>query len=261
MTLRIVSWNCGMRAHDKVPSLLSLRPDLVILAECAEPDVLRRKAPEFTFADCEWSGTNRHKGLGVFSFGGLSLRRHESWDRRFHIFVPLEVRGTASINLLAVWAFNRRVPPVVTPNPLTTSEAVTHYRQFLTYRPSVVAGDFNASVIWDTPGKANRFAIVDAALRDVGLTSVYHESTRAPLGQESQGTLYFLKNRNRTYHIDYVYVPQWVAASTRIALGKPDEWLHLSDHVPLIVDLVAHGDAHEAKDGAAEQGVEADEAR
>jgi hypothetical protein len=58
-----------MGVHKKIDELLSLRPDLLILPECAEPDVLREKAPHFTFSDCEWSGNKKHKGLGSLSGG------------------------------------------------------------------------------------------------------------------------------------------------------------------------------------------------
>jgi exodeoxyribonuclease III len=100
MRLRLVTWNCGMAIHKKVEPLLALLPDLAILPECAEPDVIRTRAPTFSFTDCEWSVLQSTKGLGVFSFGGLSMRRHQSWDRAFHLFLPLEIRGSLAPSVL-----------------------------------------------------------------------------------------------------------------------------------------------------------------
>jgi exodeoxyribonuclease-3 len=260
MRLRIVSWNCGMRAHDKLDKLLSLRPDVAIVQECAEPEILQRKSPDFAFSGCKWSGANRSKGLGVFSFGGLSLRRHELWDRRFHVFLPVEVRGQVCINLLAVWAFNRRVPPDVTPNPATTLDSVEHYRSLLSSHPSIVAGDFNDSVVWDKPGQVGRFAAVDSALRSIGLASVYHSVTGSPLGQEPHATLFFRKNRTQPYHIDYIYLRRTALVGALATLGDPEEWLPLSDHVPLIAEFTPPCDPRLVEQGAAEQRDKADEA-
>jgi hypothetical protein len=223
-----------MGFHKKLNELLSLRPDLLILPECAEPDILRQKAPHFAFSDCEWSGTNRNKGLGVFSFGGLSLRRHHSWERRFHLFLPVEVRGSSTMNLLAVWAFNHRGTAAV-----TTLEALSYYRPFLSSHAGLVAGDFNSNVIWDRTGNPNGFAAVDAALRELGLASAYHATTKAPLGKEPHGTLFFLKRVAQPYHIDYIYLPQPAAATASVTLGQPADWLALSDHVPLVADFSA----------------------
>src|SRR3954453_8893270 len=135
MPIRLSVWNCSMALHNKFEHLLSLKPDVAVIPECAEPDILRKKAPHFEFTDCEWSGINKDKGLGVFSFNGFTLRRHQSWDRSFHIFMPIEVRGPESLNLLALWAFNHRVKyklPSVGPNPATTVAALRYYRPFLT---------------------------------------------------------------------------------------------------------------------------------
>lgn len=238
MNLRLVVWNCGMALHKKVEPLLSLRPSLAILAECAEPDIIRRKAPQFAFNDCEWSGLQSTKGLGVFSFGGLSLRRHQSWEKVFHLFLPLELRGPTDLNLLAVWAFNHRAPAQVSRKPRTTLEALQYYSPFLKAKASIVAGDFNANVIWDKTSKYPPFADVDAVLRGLGLTSAYHRTTGLALGEEAHGTLFWQKNRQQAYHIDYIYVPDAAIPGLRgLKVCSPDEWLALSDHVPLVMDL------------------------
>jgi exodeoxyribonuclease III len=244
--MRIVVWNCCMALHEKYERLLDLKPDIAIVPECAEPDVLRRKAPGFSFADCEWRGTeypdtgvDPNKGLGVFTFGDLRLRLHHSWDPRFHLFLPLEVRGRGTpLNLLAVWAFNDRVPASVSPNPATTAKAIEHYAPFLRPRDSVVAGDFNGSVVWDDRGGYGKFADVDRTLDDLGLTSAYHaKNVGEKLGEERQPTHFWQRNVTQPFHIDYVYMPKSWVGDALVTVGTSDEWLSASDHAPVVVEV------------------------
>lgn len=37
--MRLITWDCAAKAHEKVAALLALRPDVVVLAECASPAV------------------------------------------------------------------------------------------------------------------------------------------------------------------------------------------------------------------------------
>ena len=238
MKLRIVAWNCNMGLHDKWEHLHALAPDIAIIPECAEPDVLRRRAPEFQFSDCEWQGERNDKGLGVFAFGGVALRRHQSWDRQYHLFLPIEVRGPFKLNLLAVWAFNHRAPATVTPNPRTTRSALAHYAPFLKAAPAAVAGDFNASVFWDNQPAYERFTDVNSDLHALGLESVYHSVNGHDLGHEPDATLYWQRNLAKRYHIDYIYLPAaWRSVVQSVSVGGAAEWVSRSDHAPLVVEV------------------------
>lgn len=238
MSFRLVVWNCNMALHAKYERLLALGPHVAIIPECAAPDILRRKAPDFAYDDCAWYGLVENKGLGVFTFGGLTLRRHDSWDPRFHIFLPLEVRGAIQYNLLAVWAFNHRAPKSVVPSAVTTDEAIRYYSPFLCSAPTVVAGDFNANVIWDATGKYAKFADVDATLRALGLVSAYHAVNGHAMGQEPDPTLFWQKKAHQGFHIDYAYVPIGIVSHIEQAVvGAAEEWLSVSDHAPLVVDI------------------------
>jgi hypothetical protein len=237
--MRLVVWNCAMALHAKCEHLAELRPDIAVVPECAEPAILRKKAPGFTFDDCDWAGQDKNKGLGVFSFNGHSLRRHSSWDRTYHLFLPVEVRGPTKFNLLAVWAFNHRVPATVTPNPRTTREAVTHYAPFLRSGDGVVAGDFNASVIWDRDDGVGSFKALDATLSDLGMVSAYHAHRRAALGEESEKTHFWQRSPEQLFHIDYAYLPKrWASGVTDVAVGDMATWITRSDHAPLVVEVV-----------------------
>jgi exodeoxyribonuclease III len=67
--MRIVIWNCNMALHTKYEHLLALAPDIAVIPECANINVMREKAPNFLPASSIWIGDSRQKGLGVFTFG------------------------------------------------------------------------------------------------------------------------------------------------------------------------------------------------
>ena len=232
--LRLASWNCAMALHDKHARLQALAPDIAIIPECAEPDILRRKSPDFRFSDVEWHGENRDKGLGVFSFGEWRLRRHQSFDDRFYIALPIEVSGPGRLNLLALWAFYDRARGVA-PNPPSLAEAIDHYSPFLSRRPAAVAGDFNSSVIWDAKGPWAAFGEVNRRLNDLGLESAYHTRTGEALGRETVSTLHFQKKATPVYHIDYIYAEPLLLGECTV--GASPDWLPLSDHMPVVADL------------------------
>lgn len=231
--MRILVWNINMAAHKKVALLRQLAPDIAILPECASPEVIVAKCPEFTFTDAQWVERSRHKGLGVFSFGEVHLTRARSFDPRFEVFLPLRVSGPSQFHLLAVWALNFHPA-----SDVTLPDALRFYRRFLSRRDAVVAGDFNNSVFWDRPGKRTNFVGVANTLSTSGLASAYHAVTGEPFGQEHHATLWFLKRPHQRYHIDYCFLPcAWFSRSVSVWVGQHTEWLRYSDHAPLLVSV------------------------
>jgi hypothetical protein len=201
MPLRIVVWNCNGALHRKWERLLALRPDVAVVAESAHPEILRRKAPRFAFAYCEWDGWNRDQGLAVFSFGECALER-TAQESKYQIFMPLQVRGPHPFHLLAVWAFSVMAPFRAITNSPSIRAALAHYTPFLSSAPSVVAGDFNSSPIWDRPGERSNHAESVADLRERGLESAYHLSTGCSPGAECDATLFHGRKIESRYHID-----------------------------------------------------------
>jgi hypothetical protein len=106
--------------------------------------------------------------------------------------------------------------------------------------PTVVAGDFNDNVKWDRPKKRNKHKINVDELAPLGLRSAYHHARGVEQGAEREPTIYW-RDRKRdggSYHIDYCFVPEsWTKSISAVELGGFDDWVHLSDHVPLIVEV------------------------
>jgi exodeoxyribonuclease-3 len=220
---------------------MATAPDVAIVSECADPDTLRTKAPEFHPSDALWVGHNRNKGLGVFAFGNYRLLAYGRGDPSITYAIPVRVRGPATLNVLAVWAHHGKTfyaSAMQGPAQL----AVHRYGRFLREGPSVVIGDLNNHVRWDRPRKANNHANLVSQLEALGLVSAYHHFHAVPQGAELHPTLYW-RDRTQdgpTYHIDYAFVPRASSHLLRsVTVGTFDAWIAtgLSDHVPLAIDL------------------------
>lgn len=227
--MRVVVWNCNQGLHKKLDTLMALGPDLAIIPECAEPSVVKAKAhgisEEVSF---EWVGDSPQKGLGVIAFNGLSLARDANYDPLYQYFLPLHL-GTLSI--LAVWAFNRRTRTAVDPERPPTIQALEYYEPWFRKGPLIVAGDFNS---WHRTDKPSSFLQAAEILKSVRVESSYHLDRGCEFGSEPEATHFYRKSK-RAFHIDYCFVPPGLLR--RVELGKREEWLVLSDHVPLIVDF------------------------
>lgn len=103
------------------------------------------------------------------------------------------------------------------------------------YTPEqIVAGDFNNSTVWDRKNNPNNFAALASRFETMGLTSAYHEHTKASLGAEPERT-HFWRKGPLEFHIDYSFLPRsWT--TTNATVGSREEWIATSDHAPLVVD-------------------------
>jgi exodeoxyribonuclease-3 len=242
--VRIVIWNCNKALHNKYEHLLALSPDIAVIPECANIDILRQKAPSFLPTSSIWVGDDRQKGLGVFTFGTYQAEQSRTYKNDFPHIWPVRIHGPTSFNLLAVWAchahsnsYEARQGPLM--------RAMNTYRPFIQDGPTVVAGDFNDNVLWDKPKKVNNHGINVGVLTELGLRSAYHQSRGVEQGCEPEPTIYWRDRKidGPRYHIDYCFVlGYWIDDSLTVDVGHFQEWvgIGLSDHVPLIVDVKPH---------------------
>jgi exonuclease III len=236
--MRIVSWNCNMALHEKFDKVAALAPDVAILAECADLQRLQIKSPRIS-TNAVWVGKNPNKGLGVFAFGSYRVRRHESYDDSINWFLPVEVDGPARLNILAVWAkYYPADKRIHQPGP--TIRALGHYRTFLSAQPALIAGDFNNNVEWDRRRHASNHRTMLELSASMGFFSAYHSFSGEEQGRETTPTLHW-KTKERdanTYHIDYCLAPDcWRGRIKSVSVGKYDEWIRSSDHMPLVIDV------------------------
>ena len=247
--MRIVAWNCAKALHRKFDPLLALKPDIAVVPECAEPEILARKCdpPAFS-APPIWIGGNQNWtpgngadrwvnfGLGVFFFNGAAGHIHGRFNSGLFLMLPIEVTAPRRFNLLAVWAptgFRK-------PDPGPLRRALEFYRRFLTGVDAVVAGDFNNNVTFDAPGWASNHSNARDTLDGYQLVSAYHAKTGENYGAESKPTHYHHWDRHKPFHIDFIYMPHsWTQQDFSVEVGSFDDWsgARVSDHAPLTLDI------------------------
>lgn len=206
----------------------TLKPDLLILQECSQADVLKTEAP-FKL----WVGTNKHKGLGIIGFAEHDYKIDESYTNDLPWFIPLQITDI-DLQILAVWAC------VKTPqlrHVRVTHAAIDHYQQFIRNAPTIVAGDFNSNTIWDKLHSNKTHSLVVERLHNFGLESLYHYQTHEQQGLETTPTLYMYRNPEKGYHIDFMFVKDSLLARSLMEIGKPESWLSESDHMPVVMDV------------------------
>lgn len=222
-----------MALNAKWDRLMSLRPDLAIVPECASPPVLTRRMGAAPAASMQWVGTNPNKGLAVFAFGDFSISRYVAGETGQPLFLPVQVGGPHCFNLLGSWAFNHRSRGEQVCTARATRKALEDLQGFLTDAETVVAGDLNNSIVWDRPLARNKFSEIAAHLRSLGLVSAYHGFNASAFGCEPHPT-YFFRKGQLAYHIDYCFIPRdWDVALVEV--GEKAEWIAASDHVPLTI--------------------------
>ena len=234
--MRIVAWNCRYALHEKWKYLLGLNPDVAVISECAEPQVLLRNGlPPFSQPPV-WTGSDPNHGLAVFFFSGYAGRRYDGFDPELSGILPVKITAPRPFNLLAVWA----------PTGLRNADlgsvrrSLDVYRRFLTDEEAVLAGDFNNNVIWDKLGYASNFRETTDIIDSFGIVSAYHAKTGEEYGKERTPTHYHAPQGGRPYHIDYIFMPRtWMARDFSLDIGSREEWIDSgwSDHTPVVLTI------------------------
>ena len=242
-----------MAFRRKLEPLLSLQPDIAVISECAQPEIVREKIKDKAdllppAADIVWIGSNKHKGLAILAFNGYSIQLSSDYDPKLRFIAPVEIwrpeneSGEADYHLLGAWAMhaNDGIRKKAQAGPLR--ESLDIYAGFLMSKPSVAAGDFNNNVFWDKPGWAINFEDTVARFDQLGLISAYHAVMNEAQGDESIPTHYWRdrKKDGPTYHIDFIFIPKdWESHINQFEVGTFEDWCgsKLSDHVPLVIDI------------------------
>lgn len=237
--VRLVEWNVAMSLHTKAHLLAALNPTIAVLPESAGTALARDALQAVGATSVEWIGGNQNKGLSVAAFNGWQLAIDDSYDRGYQWVMPVHVTGPGHIRLLAVWDMNHRGAGHLSARQLGACRAsIDHYEQFLSGPADlvIISGDFNNSVRWDKPIKRANFGDFMDELEERGFVSAYHHTHGCERGAEPNPTLWWTRNPDKPYHIDYTFVtrPEAIEAVT---VGTHTDWLAYSDHSPMTVDL------------------------
>lgn len=234
--MRIVSWNCNGAFRKKLGALIALDVDVCVVQECEDP--ARCEDPEYKAwaSNFLWVGTNKNRGLGVFAKQGISLQQVGLDAGPLELFLPCIVAG--NISLLAVWTRQANSPTFRYIGQLW--KYLQQHREFLRQEQAVCIGDLNSNVRWDVWDRWWNHTDVLKELQDIGLESAYHFASAEAQGQETRPTFFMHRRPEKPYHIDYAFLSHALLRDTAVEIGEPNEWLEHSDHMPLIVRIMAN---------------------
>lgn len=77
-------------------------------------------------------------------------------------------------------------------------------------------------------------------LESTGFASAYHLDRNYERGAELDPTLWWRRNTESRYHIDYTFVRP-ADAIQNVNVGADQDWITYSDHPPMTVDLMSVG--------------------
>jgi hypothetical protein len=225
--LRIVTWNCCRgKFAVKTAFLRELAPDVAIVQECARP---ADESP-----DVRWAGSNPRQGIAVITANGYAAEPIPVDAEVPPWMVPFRVTGPETFTLLAVWALPHRGSYC-----RAVCLGIDALAEVIADGPTVVAGDFNASPVFDRKRRDWRYATIEARLHAHGLASAYHAFHAEAPGQESRATYYHMWRPELAYHLDYCFVPRaWLPRVHTVEVGGYEPWKGRSDHRPVVVNLV-----------------------
>ena len=214
--IRIVTWNCCKGDFTKKDAIFNeYNPDIAIIQEIKKP-------VEKNDNHCIWVPNRLTKELGVcvISSQELKLKHCTGYPDFPEVFIPVNISGKVTFNLLAVWtqkegkyieSFNR---------------VLGDYREFLHNTPSVIVGDFNSHPQWDKQHKKfNHSMLVEKLDKEFNLVSAYHTHNNVQTGDQrrEEPTFFMYGHKDKPFHIDYCYVPKsWMVECAKI--GSYDNW-------------------------------------
>lgn len=225
-----------MAFRKKCQTVLKLQPDLLVIPECENGDKLQFGQLTPQPQDFFWYGDNPHKGIGIFSYADYRFELDPSFKADFRYIIPLKVTGKQNFNLLAIWAM---------PNKKKHKQryigqvwSALQYYQDLLKEDTIIIGDFNGNQIWDKNSYTGNFTQTMEFLSERNFKSLYHSESGEQYGQEIEPTFYLYRNIEKPYHLDYCVIKEhMIQKGVKITIGKFEDWISFSDHVPLMVEI------------------------
>ena len=203
-----------------------------MIQECEDPKRTNYEEYQDWAINPLWIGDTKNKGLGIFARSEIKLEMlkwtNQYLDHTVKYFLPCRVND--EFNLLSIWAHQNNSP---------NFGYIGQVWKYLTVnkgllKDAFLIGDFNSNTNWDQWDRWWNHSDVVRELDQLGLKSFYHHFLKEEQGKESIPTLYFRKNKDRGYHIDYMFGPEKsILSLSEFQIGESSTWLEFSDHMPL----------------------------
>ncbi|MEI7843783.1 MAG: endonuclease/exonuclease/phosphatase family protein [Gallionellaceae bacterium] len=231
--MRIISWNCNGALRKKLHQLVKLDADIHVVQECEDPAQSKDDHYKTWAENYIWVGSNKNKGLGVFASKDIQLSLLK-WDSDvLEYFLPCRING--AITLLAVWTRQANSPTFGYIGQMW--KYLQKHKLQLPTTKTILCGDLNSNARWDVWDRWWNHSDVVMELEQSGIKSLYHYQNDELQGKESQPTFYMYRKLERPYHIDYAFLSSDLLTSSAVSIGKPDEWLEFSDHMPVVFTI------------------------
>jgi len=225
-----------MAFRKKFQYILELEPDLLLIQECENEEKLKGALDNVGYNQFLWFGKNVNKGLAAISFNTTKIEIMEDFNHEFEFIVPVHMKiDDRRINLFHIWTM---------PHQTDRSKnyvgqiwgAINYYSDYLK-EDSLLIGDFNSNAIWDKKYRVGNHSAVVEFLNQNEIHSIYHRNFNINHGDEKDPTLFLLKNKQKPYHMDYCFASaSLLSAKTSFEVGEFDDWIKLSDHMPIVID-------------------------
>ena len=220
-----------MAFRKKWPALIKYNADILVIQECEHPKKYKPSEEIPDYNEFLWFGDNENKGVGVVSFGDYHLRAKEDHHSEYRYIIPVEVSGPMQCDLYAVWAM-----PHQKRSKGYVGQLWGALQAYKNLENSIWIGDFNSNAIWDKERRNGNHSDIVRLLHDHDLSSLYHGLFKEAEGEETRPTIYLLKNKKKPFHLDYCFAPNvMITEHTTVEVGQHEDWIKLSDHMPVII--------------------------
>lgn len=227
--MKLATWNCNGALRNKLPAVFELDVDIFVIQECEDP--ARSKSAEYKAwaVNYLWRGENKNRGVGIFAKTHIKLVAATLDPGSLESFLPCWIND--SVLLLAVWTRQANSPTFQYIGQLW--KYIQVHRKILACNTTVIIGDLNSNVRWDKWDRWWNHSDVVRELENIGLQSAYHHCRNQLQGAESEPTFFLQRKIEKSYHIDYTFVPtKWLAEAV-VEIGNAEQWLAISDHMPV----------------------------
>ena len=225
-----------MKFREDHKIIFPLNPDIVIIPECENINRIDLGSFSDKVTDSYWIGDNESKGLGVFTFNGFKIELYENYNDKYKYILPLIIsRENETYNLIGCWTKKVEGGLEYVQN---LGLSLEDYNSFLNHDKVIICGDLNSNQIWDKSSKYPNHTDVVEILSKKGISSSYHGFYDEKHGQETIPTYFHYHQKERPFHIDYCFLSKsLIDRLKKIEIGKYDDWMKYSDHVPMIIDF------------------------
>ena len=228
----IINWNCNGAFRKKFKFLEQFDAEITVIQECEDPKRSNDTFYQEWAKNYIWIGDNKNRGLGIFCKESVNLSDNNWETNGLKYFISANIND--SFNIIGLWSHHANSP---------TFGYIGQFWKYiqinkLIMTKSMIVRDFNSNKIWDKWDRWWNHSDVVRELEEIGIRSLYHEYFNEEQGEEKSPTFYLQKNIVKHYHIDYVFADRETFNCPKsFKIGTELDWLHLSDHMPLIVEL------------------------